>query len=109
MSGAARRGALARRHKGGRPAGRRLKIASIGTAAACGGWRCTGTLCVLTYSVLIDLKKDKLSVFSIFKVCMNVSRSTALRPPAIQVWGTLTYKFQLGKCRPLENDCIRQL
>ena len=34
MSGAARRGALAQRHKGGRPAGRRLKIASIGTQAA---------------------------------------------------------------------------
>ena len=34
MSGAARRRALAQRHKGGRPAGRRLKIASIGSAAA---------------------------------------------------------------------------
>ena len=34
LSGAARRGALARCHKGGRPAGRRKKIASIGSAAA---------------------------------------------------------------------------
>ena len=47
VSGAARRGALSQRHKGGRPSGRRLKIASIGSAAA-------GTapvLCALLYSV----------------------------------------------------------
>ena len=37
MSGAVRRRVLARRHKGGRPADRRLKIASIGSMAATAG------------------------------------------------------------------------
>ena len=37
MYGAALLRALAQRHKGDRPAGRRLKIASIGNAAAAAG------------------------------------------------------------------------
>ena len=61
MSGAARRGALAQRHKGGRPAGRRLKIASIGTAAA--GAAPVG--CVLLYNRdSMSVKKDQLSALA---------------------------------------------